>query len=126
MLRLMTSKDDWPVAIASNDNMDRSSNTLALDCADLFSASDVTPLHPLVHLHFADLTPAFLAVLAPVSVVLPLIFGRHDALEVVEALEAMHYGGHILVVAPALPDPAMVQRELRAAGPCNRLTLISA
>ena len=43
----------------------------------------------------------------------------------VEALMHLGYAGAISVIAPRLPDRAMVERELRALGPGLRLRLVS-
>jgi hypothetical protein len=45
----------------------------------------------------------------------PLIFGRSDALCVIEALLVAGFTGTLMVVAPPLADPDMVERELCAA-----------
>ena len=72
------------------------------------------------------MTATTLARLAPTTVVMPLFGQKQDALTLIAALQRLGYRGRILVIGPALPDPAMVQTELRAAGPQDRLTLISA
>lgn len=55
----------------------------------------------------------------------PLMSGAVDALCVIAALEEARFGGTLLVVAPALPDPAMVERELRAATKGFSLRLVT-
>lgn len=95
---------------------------LALDCAVVFdevSGDGVTIAA------FADLNAAYLAEVAPELVVLPLFSVRQDATTMVEALMALGYGGAISVMAPRLPDRAMVETELRALGPGLRLRLVT-
>lgn len=111
---------------AANDNQVVKPVILALDCVEFFDLVGPIPLHPVTHLNFAGLTPATLRRLAPTTVVMPLIFAAQDAIDVIAQLEAWAYAGRIVVIAPALPDSAMVQAELRALGPQHRLTLIAA
>jgi hypothetical protein len=59
-------------------------------------------------------------------VIIPLFSGANDALDMIKMLQDFGYARRILVIGPILPNPAMVERELRAAGPQRRLTLISA
>lgn len=95
---------------------------LALDCAVLF---DDCAAEGVTIAAFADLTAAYLAEVAPELVVLPLFSIQQDAVTMVEALMSLGYGGAISVMAPRLPDRAMVERELRALGPGLRLRLIA-
>ena len=98
---------------------------LALECARLIAPDGPIPLPNVVHCRFDQLTAARLAEIAPTTIVLPLFAAEHDALFMVEALEALHFTGRILVMAPHLPRPQLVERELRAAGPGARLLLVS-
>lgn len=79
----------------------------------------------LVQARFADLDAGLLARLRPVRVILPLLARTHDALAVVQRLEALGYTGQVTVIAPSLPDPRMVERELRSHGPGARLDVLS-
>ena len=97
---------------------------LALDCAQLIAPQGPILLEDVTHQRFADLTAEALLALAPSTVIMPLFAGAHDALSMVEALEAMGFRGRILVIAPPLPRPALVERELRSAGPGPRLMLV--
>ena len=110
----------------SNDNIVPQSNTVAIDCPHLFAPVGPVALRRVSHIAAADLTKAAMARLAPTTVVMPLFGQKQDALDLITILEGFGYRGRILVIGPALPDPAMVQTELRAAGPQERLTLISA
>lgn len=98
---------------------------LALDCARLLAPAGPIPLEGVTHRRFADLTAALLAEVTPAVVIMPLFAPEHDALSMIEALEALAFTGRIMVVAPALPRPKLVERELRAAGPGERLTLVT-
>ena len=95
---------------------------LALDCAVVFEEAGADWV---TIAGFADLNAGFLAEIAPELVVLPLFSPHQDATTMVEALMALGYAGAISVMAPRLPDRAMVERELRALGPGTRLRLVS-
>lgn len=97
----------------------------ALDC-DLFLGPDgPLPMTGVTQLTFADLSPERLAALDPGLIILPLFTASHDAMTVIERLEELGYAGRLTVLAPQLPRPRLVERELRSLGPGTRLTLIS-
>ena len=98
---------------------------VALECGRLIAPEGPIPLPGVTHCRLAQLSPALLRDLAPTTVVMPLFAAVHDALTMVERLEALGYTGRILVIAPHLPRPQLVERELRAAGPGPRLQLVS-
>lgn len=82
-------------------------------------------MNGVIHLKLAEVTKEALAMLRPTQVILPLIAADHDAAAAIEHLEALGYGGTILVLSPPLPKPRLVERELRGLGPGARLTLIT-
>ena len=98
---------------------------LVLDCLGLVDATGPLPVFGAVHRRFADLGPDLLANLKPVQVILPLFASGYDAIAAVEELERLHFIGQITVIAPKLPRPRLVERELRSLGPGARLSLIS-
>ena len=49
-----------------------------------------------------------------------------DVVALIDRLQALGYHGRIAVLCPDLPRPDLVQAELRALGPGDRLTLILA
>jgi hypothetical protein len=104
---------------------DREERILALDCLALLAPRGPIPLPHAVHHPGADLSAALLAELAPDRVLVPLFGGPCDAMTVIEHLEALGYRGKIVVIAPPLPKPALVEREVRAAGPGDRLVLVT-
>lgn len=59
------------------------------------------------------------------AVACPLISDQSDASQVIEDLEAMGFRGVLMVVAPKLPDPGMIQAELRRQAHKIKVTLIS-
>jgi hypothetical protein len=98
---------------------------LALDCQELLDATGPLPTLGVVHRRFADLGPALLAELRPGRIIMPLFAAGYDAMAAVEILEQLGFGGQISVIAPDLPRPRLVERELRALGPGLRLSLIT-
>lgn len=98
---------------------------LALDCHGLLAPRGPIPLPRAVQHASADLSAALLARLKPERIVLPLFAPACDAMAVIERLEALGYRGLIVVIAPPLPKPALVERELRALGPGDRLVLVT-
>jgi len=73
---------------------------------------------------FDALDAAWLARLSPDQVIVPLISAGQDATTVIERLQDLGYQGAIIVICPPLPNPRMVEHELRALGPGARLTLV--
>ncbi|MEO8245225.1 MAG: hypothetical protein ABI832_23370 [bacterium] len=99
--------------------------TLALDCDQVLGHSGPLPRQNIYHLRFSDLAAPLLAKLGPDLVILPLFASYYDANVAVEALQQLGYSGRITVLAPKLPRPRLVERELQVLGPGKRLTLIS-
>ncbi len=98
---------------------------IALDCEVFLGPAGPLPVTEVQHLHFADLTAELLTTVKPSLIILPLFAAGHDAMTVVVILEGLGYAGRLTVLAPALPRPRLVERELRGLGPGMRLTLIS-
>lgn len=99
--------------------------TLACDCEALLGPDGPMPLTGVTHVRFAGLTAALMDRLRPSHVIAPLFSPDHDATAVIERLGELGYSGRITILAPPLPRPALVERELRALGPGARLTLVS-
>lgn len=98
--------------------------TLALDCALLLGEAGPFPIAGAIHLGFADLTAETMATHKPTLIIMPLFGTNHDATCAIELLESLTYQGRIVVLAPDLPKPRLVERELQSLGPGPRLTLI--
>lgn len=64
---------------------------------------------------FADLGAACRSLGARVTVACPLIWGCRDVLCVIAALREAGFLGTLLVATPPLPNPAMVEGEVRRA-----------
>ena len=98
---------------------------VALDCALLLGDKGPFGVKGLIHHSFSGLDAGFLARVQPGMLVLPLFAAGYDAVVAVETLEALRYQGRIAVLAPDLPKPRLVERELQALGPGARLMLIT-
>lgn len=86
--------------------------------ADLAGGRRVLSLAP------EDIAAADLHRIPDVMVACLLLGSVMDALDVIAVLSATGYSGALTVVAPPLPNPRMVERELaRAAKPMN-VTLV--
>ena len=59
------------------------------------------------------LDAVLLATMAPDKVICPLFAQDYDALVVAQILSRLGFGGTLVVVAPDLPNPRMVEREIR-------------
>jgi|APEBP8051073178_1049388.scaffolds.fasta_scaffold00020_249 hypothetical protein len=79
---------------------------------------------PVVVGSLGRLTAQLVDKVAPEMVVLPLMANGQDAVQVITRLDELSYAGQVVVLAPTLPDPAMVERELRATAPGLRLRLV--
>ena len=61
----------------------------------------------------ARIDSVLLATMAPDRVICPLFAADYDALVVAQLLTKLGFGGTLIVVAPDLPNPRMVEREIR-------------
>lgn len=102
------------------DLMTAGTRAVAVDCDTLIGTAP-----GLCHVRIADVDAGFIAANTPDLIIVPLFGSDHDAVILVEMLEALAYGGRIAVLAPALPKPGLVERELRSLGPGARLVLIT-
>jgi len=96
---------------------------LAIDVLAPLAA--LLPQSRVIQTSFADLTADLLTRHTPNRVVLPLLSGDHDAIQVIEMLESLGYAGSIVVIGPDLPKPHLVEQELRRLGPGPRLVLLT-
>ncbi len=60
-----------------------------------------------------EIDAALLARVRPEKVICPMIGEDYDALSVATLLRSLDFGGTLVVVAPELPNPRMVEREIR-------------
>ena len=98
---------------------------MAVDCGFLLGPDGAFPVAGMRHVTMAELGPSLLADAKPNCVIVPLFTAHCDAMTVVERLEGLGYAGRIAVLAPDMPQPRLVEGELRALGPDARLVLIS-
>lgn len=98
---------------------------IAFNCELFLGPGGPLPMTGVTHLRLADLSAALLAAADPGLIILPLFATGYDAIAAVERLEELGYTGKLTVLAPELPKPRLVERELRSLGPGTRLTLIA-
>lgn len=98
---------------------------LAVDCDRLLDPQGPFPMQGPRHCRLSDLDAEFLRHVAPSYVILPLFTAGYDATTAIELLEELGYRGRIVVLAPFLPKPGLVEQELRQVGPSSRLVLIT-
>ena len=98
---------------------------VALDCGLLLGPTGPLAVSGVVHASFGAVTAGFLATVQPSVVIVPLFAAGYDAATAVAQLEALSYLGRIAVIAPVMPDPRLVEAELRDLGPGARLVLIA-
>lgn len=89
---------------------------LALNCDVLLGTPETVPNVGLTHSLYAELDADLLARTAPDLVIIPLFTADHDANAMIERLVALGYGGKVAVLAPPLPNPPLVERELGGLG----------
>jgi len=64
-----------------------------------------------------DISPEFLQTLAPDVVLSPMVARRFDCLDVAQVLYTSNFTGRFRVVAPWLPNPAVILAEVRSLCP---------
>jgi hypothetical protein len=72
----------------------------------------------------AGLDRSLLARVSPDAIAFSLITSDADATQVLCLLKASGYAGEAIILAPRLPNRAMVVRELASLAPCVTLTLL--
>ncbi len=112
-------RKDFTVALVS-PAAEAGTVVVALDCEALLGT-----VAGLSHARFDGVDAGFLASVNPGLIIVPLFAANYDAAMAVDLLEDLGYLGRIAVLAPILPRPRLVERELRSLGPGERLVLIS-
>ena len=98
---------------------------LTFDCEAMIASPASADAPEILNFRAGDLSRALLDRLQPVHIVLPLFPPGGDVTLVIEELQRLGYGGRITILAPDLPRPRLVERELRAYGPGVRLTVLT-
>lgn len=89
---------------------------LTLNCQMMFGPTGPMPLADAVHLDLATLTAEVLRNVQPTLILCPLFTADFDATTAIERLLELGYSGRVTVLAPQLPNPQLVERELRGLG----------
>lgn len=87
-------------------------------------APDLGGKRPVVSLLPQDIPLAGLQGVQDALIACMLLGGDADAQDVLAALADAGYRGAVIVIAPHLPDPAMVERELAQLAPGMTVTLV--
>ncbi len=96
---------------------------LALHCEVFLGPQGPLPMTGVTHMTLAGVDPGLLQRLQPSLVIMPLFTADHDATTAIERLVELGYTGRVTVLAPKLPNPRLVERELASLG--LAVTLIS-
>lgn len=103
----------------------RGPRILAVDGGEVLAALHRCRRRPDVVLaHGRDLDAALIARLAPRAVVFALFGAQTDALAILGRLARAGHRGRVLALSPPLPNPRMVERELKARHPGLRLRIL--
>ena len=96
---------------------------MALNCELFLGPQGPLPMTGVTHLTLSRVDADLLQRLQPTLVIMPLFTADHDATTAIERLVELGYSGRITVLAPKLPNPRLVERELASLG--LSVTLIS-
>jgi hypothetical protein len=77
----------------------------------------------IVRIPFRALTKPFLVETKAVLVLGPLVSPQLDAMQIAERLGELGFKGILRLVGPALPNPALVSREIRSASGSKDITV---
>lgn len=88
-------------------------------------AQELAGQYPVVELLAEELSVATLSAQSIMLIGCPLFGASFDAMQIAESLVAAGFTGRLLVVAPALPNVAMVERELQAMASPLTISLIT-
>lgn len=86
--------------------------------ADLAGARQILAIRP------EDIANAGLHQMPDPIVACLLLGGKTDAMDIISTLSSAGYTGAVMVVAPPLPNPRMVERELNRAAKPMMVTLV--
>lgn len=103
----------------------RKPRILAIDGGETLALLEQCRRPPaLVLAHGRDLDAALIARVAPRAVVFALFAAQNDALAVLGRLAKAGHTGRIFALSPPLPNPRMVERELKGRFPDLRLRIL--
>lgn len=73
---------------------------------------------------FHEITAELLDTLAPDIVMSPLLTNNFDCLDLAQALQAGGFSGRLRIVAPDMPNPKVIQAEIKALCPALDVAFI--
>jgi len=75
---------------------------------------------------FDELSRDLLRRLSPKKVISPLLANRFDAIDLAQMLVSLGFSGQYVAIASTLPDPSLVQRDIRSLCPTLDFSIIEA
>lgn len=112
-------------AEAGEGTVRRRPRVLAIDGGETLALLEQCRHPPaLVLAHGRDLDGALIARVAPRAVVFALFAAQNDAMVVLDRLARAQHRGRIFALSPPLPNPRMVERELKGRFPALRLRIL--
>jgi hypothetical protein len=89
---------------------------VTLNCQMMFGPTGPMPMEAAVHLTLSGLTTDILQSVQPTLIICPLFTADFDATTAIERLVELGYRGRVTILAPQLPNPRLVERELQGLG----------
>lgn len=111
----MTDDPYFPHTIAARIALE-GERVVTLNCQMMFGPTGPMPLDAAVHLTLTGLTKEILQTVQPTLIICPLFTADFDATTAIERLIDLGYAGRVSILAPPLPNPRLVERELRGLG----------
>lgn len=103
----------------------RAPRVLAIDGGETLTLLERCRKPPaLVLAHGRDLDAPLIARVAPRAVVFALFAEQNDAMAILARLAKAGHKGRIFALSPPLPNPRMVEREVKARYPTLRLRIL--
>ena len=120
----MSSSAPFPLPLPGPQSAKASETLLCIDLGATATGISRTEAGLISSVALDALTAGLLAETMPDRVICALFGARQDAFAVIESLQMLGFAGEITVLCPKLPNPRLVETELRALGPGRRLTLL--
>jgi hypothetical protein len=111
----MTDTPHIPHTIAARIALE-GERVLTLNCQMMFGPTGPMPLDAATHLNLSGLTADILQAVQPTLIICPLFTAGCDATSAIERLIELGYSGRVSILAPHLPNPRLVERELQGLG----------
>ena len=122
--RALVRKGTLPPDVATPDDARLTDTRVIIAIEPIDCAADAFPAGTqIVRIPFRALTKPFLVETRAVLVLGPLVSPQLDAMQIAERLGELGFKGTLRVIGPALPNPALVLREIRSASGSKDITV---